>query len=388
MLTRRTTLAAAAASAAAASLASPAVAAPVGLTILDVGGALQLMQPAFEAFRAANPGLLSRLTFSKAPAPELSAKLRAQQAAGRVDIDLVLTGSDGLAAGLENQQWLRLLPEHAAALPDFAAVLQPPALALHTTQGQGFGVVMNYYPSGPLLEYLPDRVAAPPTTAAALLDWARAHPNRFMYARPANSGPGRTFMMGLPYLLGDSDPKDPVNGWAKTWAYLEALNPFVEYYPSGTGATMKELGEGSRDMIVTTTGWDINPRALGIVPKEARIAVLEGFHWVSDGFFMAVPRGVPDDRLAVLLAMMRFVLQPAQQAVSYDDGYLYPGPAIRDVPLSMAPAKSQATIAEYGRADYAALIAGHPIELPLTTDRMVVAFRMWDERVGSKKGSR
>jgi putative spermidine/putrescine transport system substrate-binding protein len=85
---------------------------------------------------------------------------------------------------------------------------------------------------------------------------------------------------------------------------------------------------------------------------------------------------------------MRFVLQPAQQAISYDDGYLYPGPAIRDVPLSMAPAKSQAAIAEYGRPEYAALIAGHPIELPLTTDRMVVAFRMWDERIGAKKGAR
>ena len=184
---------------------------------------------------------------------------------------------------------------------------------------------------------MPDRIATPPTTAAALLDWARAHPNRFMNARPANSGPGRTFMMGLPYLLGDADPKDPVNGWAKTWAYLEAMNPAIEYYPSGTGATMKELGEGSRDMIVSTTGWDINPRVLGIVPKEARIATLQGFHWVSDAFFMTVPKGIPEDRLAAVLAMMRFVLEPAQQAVSYDEGYLYPGPAIRNVPALHGP---------------------------------------------------
>ncbi|MGI4953609.1 MAG: extracellular solute-binding protein [Janthinobacterium lividum] len=371
---------------AAAALTRPAQAAPVTLTILDVGGALQLMQPAFEAFRAANPGLVSRITFGKAPAPELSAKLRAQQAAGRVDIDLVLTGSDGLAAGLEAQQWTRLLPDHAEAFPGLEAAYEPAALALNTAQGQGFGIVMNYYPSGPLLEYLPQHVPEPPTTAAALLDWARAHPNRFMYARPANSGPGRTFMMGLPYLLGDSDPKDPVHGWSRTWAYLEALNPFIEYYPSGTGATMKELGEGSRDMIVSTTGWDINPRVLGIVPKEARIATLQGFHWVSDAFFMAVPKGVAPERLPVLLAMMRFVLQPAQQAFSYDEGYLYPGPAIRDVPLSMAPERSQAAIREFGRPEYAALIAGNPIELPLTPDRMVLAFRMWDERIGSKKG--
>ncbi len=30
--------------------------------------------------------------------------------------------------------------------------------------------------------------------------------------------------MGLPYMLGDKDPKDPVNGWEKTWAYLKELN--------------------------------------------------------------------------------------------------------------------------------------------------------------------
>jgi len=387
-LTRRVTLGTALAGLAAGTMGRPAEAAAAAITILDVGGALALMQPAFEAFRAAHPELVTRLTFAKAPAPELAAKLRAQQAAGRVDIDLVLTGSDGLAAGLEAGLWERLLPDHAAKLPDLEARYEPAALALHRAQGQGYGVVMNYYPSGPLLEYLPERVPFPPGSAEALLEWARAHPNRFMYARPANSGPGRTFMMGLPYLLGDSDPKDPAKGWAKTWAYLEALNPFIEYYPSGTGATMKELGEGSRDMIVSTTGWDINPRVLGIVPKEARIATLKGFHWVSDAFFMCVPKGVGAEKLPALLDMMAFVLQPEQQAVSYDEGYLYPGPAIRDVPLSMAPPKSQAAIREFGRPEYAALIRDNPIELPLTPDRMVAAFRMWDERIGGKKGTR
>ena len=31
-------------------------------------------------------------------------------------------------------------------------------------------------------------------------------------------------------------PKDPVNGWEKTWAYLKELNSCIEYYPTGTGA--------------------------------------------------------------------------------------------------------------------------------------------------------
>jgi len=88
---------------------------------------------------------------------------------------------------------------------------------------EGYGVETVYYPSGPLLQYNPSVVKTVPTTPAALLAWPRRTPASSGNARPANSGPGRTFLMGLPYILGDKDPKDPVNGWAKTWAYLKDL---------------------------------------------------------------------------------------------------------------------------------------------------------------------
>ncbi|TCR62496.1 extracellular solute-binding protein [Bosea sp. BK604] len=357
---------------------------PVALNLIDVGGALALMQRAFDDYKAANPKLISRLTYVKAPAPELASKIKAQQDAGRADLDIVLTGSDGLAAGLDQNLWLKILPDFNDKFPNIEENYEPAALNLHKVQGAGFGVVVNYYPSGPLIEYMPDRVKAPPTTAEELLAWAKANPNKFMYARPANSGPGRTFMMGLPYILGDKDPQDPVNGWEKTWAYLAELGKYIEYYPAGTGATMKEFGDGSRDIIISTTGWDINPRALGIVPKEAKVGTIKGFHWVSDAFFMCVPKGVPNDRLAVVLDMMAYVLTPKAQAYAYDEGYLYPGPAVKNVPLSLAPKASQDVIAEFGRPEYADLIANNPIELPLKPDKMVVAFRKWDELVGSK----
>lgn len=357
---------------------------PVQISVMDVGGALALMQKAFEDYRAANPKLVSRIVFVKAPAPELAAKLKAQQSAGRIDLDLVLTGSDGLAAGLEQNLWQQILPDFADKFPDLESLYEPAALNLQRAQGGGAGIVVNYYPSGPLLEYAPERVQTPPATAEQLLAWAKAHPGRFMYARPANSGPGRTFMMGLPYLLGDKDPQDPVGGWEKTWAYLAELGQAIDYYPSGTGVTMKEFGEGTRDIIVTTTGWDINPRALGIVPKTAKVGTLKGFRWVSDAFFMCVPKGLPPDRLAVTLDMMAAMLKPQAQAYAYDEGYLYPGPAVRNVPLAMAPARSREVIEEFGRPEYASLIADTPIELPLKPDRMVVAFRRWDELVGSK----
>ena len=358
---------------------------PITLSIIDVGGALALLQPGFEAYRAAKPELVSKFNFVKAPAPELAAKIKAQVDAGKPDLDLVLTGSDGLAAGLDQNLWVQLFPKYNDAFPNIEQNYEPAALNLFKAQGQGYGVVCAYYPSGPLIEYMPDRVKTPPTTAQELLAWAKANPGKFLYARPANSGPGRTFMMGLPYILGVKDPKDPVNGWDKTWAYLEEMNAYIDAYPTGTGITMKELGEGTRDIIISTTGWDINPRALGIVPKEAKIGTLKGFHWVSDAFFMTVPRGLPDDKMAVLMDLMAFILTPKIQAFTYDEGYLYPGPAVKNVPLDLAPEKSQQVIKEFGRPEYASLITNNPIELPLTPDKMVVAFRIWDEKIGSKK---
>jgi len=327
---------------------------------------------------------VSRFTFSKAPAPELPAKLRAQQTANRVDIDLVLTGTDALAAGIDGKIWTPLYPEHAGSLPNLQSILLEPAWKMQSL-AQNQAAVINYYPSGPLLEYMPDQVKTPPSSAAELLAYTKSNPNRFMYARPANSGPGRTFLMGLPYILGDSDPKDPVKGWDKTWAYLKELDAGIEYYPTGTGATMKELGEGSRDIIVSTTGWDINPRALGIVPKEAKITTLAGFHWVIDAQYAAIPKGLEPERVAVLLDIISYLLMPAQQAFAYDDGYFYPGPAVKDVPLSMAPEASRKVIGEFGRPEYDALIASVPKEMPLDADKMVMAFRRWDEEIGAKK---
>lgn len=361
-----------------------APASPVTITVVDVAGNLALTQGMFEAYAAAKPEWVSSFAFTKAPAPELPSKIKAQQAAGKVDIDLVLTGTDALAAGLSQDLWVDLAA-HKADLPNLEGILLPQAFKMQAL-AKDQGVVVTYYPSGPLIEYIPDRVPAPPTTAAELLEWSKANPKKFMYARPANSGPGRTFLMGLPYILGDSDPRDPVNGWAKTWEYLKALGENIEYYGTGTTQVMKELGEGTRDIVVSTTGWDINPRALGIVPAEAKVGKLDGFHWVTDAHYAVIPKGVSDEKIAVLLDIINFILQPQQQAIAYDQGYFYPGPAVKDVTIEMAPQESQDAIKEFGRPEYADWIANNPLEVPLEPARIVDAFRIWDEQIGASKG--
>ncbi|WP_175723799.1 ABC transporter substrate-binding protein [Burkholderia ambifaria] len=364
--------------------AAAAVAAPVSLNIVDVAGNLQLTRGAIEAFREKNPNLVSNVTFTNAPAPQLPGKIKAMQAAGRSDIDLVLTGTDALAAGIEQNLWMKLLPDNAGAFPGVLDKYAPGPRKMQDV-AQGFGLEVTYMPAGPLLEYNPAKVSDPPKTPAQLLAWCKAHPNKLIYARPANSGPGRTFLMGLPYVLGDKNPQDPINGWDKTWAFLKQLNDCIPYYPGGTSAVMKELGEGTRDMTVTVTGWDLNPRALGIVPADFRIQAFDGMTWVNDAHYMVIPKGVPKEKLDALFKLMNFLLEPAQQAMTYDDGYFYPGPAVKGVTLEMAPAHSQEVIRKFGRPEYAKLLADRPHVQPLNAQAMVAAFQKWDREIGSQK---
>ena len=367
-LTRRAVVGGLASSAALQAFAQnlPLPTSPVTLNFVDVAGNLALTQKAIETYRDNNPKLVAKVNFSKAPAPELPGKIKAQQEAGRVDIDGVLTGIDALSAGVDQKLWIPITTEFAARLPKLNDIYLPGAARMQQLASNQ-GVCIVFCPAGPVMEYMPDNVKQVPQTAEDLLAWAKANPNRFMYARPANSGPGRVFMMGLPYILGDKDPHDPKDGWDKTWSYL------------------KELGEGSRDMIPSQMGWDINPRALGVVPKEAKVFFLKGYHWILDAHYLCIPKGVSNDKLAVLIDFLNYMLSPQAQAMTYDDGYFYPGPAVKDVPLSMAPPSSQKVIAEFGRSEYAQAITAAPQEIPLLPDKLVYAFSRWDEQIGSQK---
>jgi putative spermidine/putrescine transport system substrate-binding protein len=357
---------------------------PVTINVTDVGGALTLLQDAIESYKKKHPEAVEKFNFTKAPAPELPGKLKAMQAAGRSDIDLVLGGTDILASGNDQGLWVKILPDHADKFPAVLDNYLPAAREMQKL-AQDNALAVVFMPAGPLLEYNPAKVDKVPSTPQELLAWAKAHPKRFIYARPRNSGPGRTFMMGLPYLLGDKNPKDPVAGWDKTWAYLKELNAYIEYYPSGTGALMKELGEGSRDMTVSVTGWDINPRAMGIVPKAYKVAHFDNMTWVNDTQYLMVPKGLAAEKLSVVLDLMKFLLEPAQQALTWDKGYFYPGPAVKNVPITMAPQESQDVIKEFGRPEYEDWLAKFPHVQPLENKPMVAAYDKWDAEVGAQK---
>src|SRR5260370_4133080 len=103
---------------------------PQTINVIDVAGDLALTQKAIEKYRADHAKTVSRITFTKAPAPELAGKIKAQQNAGRVDIDLVLSGTDAVSAGIEQNLWLKMLPDFADKFPDLEATCLPGALTM------------------------------------------------------------------------------------------------------------------------------------------------------------------------------------------------------------------------------------------------------------------
>jgi putative spermidine/putrescine transport system substrate-binding protein len=355
---------------------------PVKLSIIDVAGNLQLSQSAIEAFKTAYPNLVSDIEFIKATSPELAAKIKAQQMANNLDTTLVLTGYDGMASGMELKIWEKILPENNEYFLNLKSNYLSGAKKSYDLF-QGYGLTYVYCPGGPMLTYNPDKVKSVPKTPQALLEWAKANPGKFMYARPANSGPGRAFIMGLPYILGDRNPKDPAT-WDKTLDFLKKLDQYIDYYPSGTGVTFKELSEGSRWIIASHLGWDMNQRILATIPANFKGSFFEKTTWVADSHFMVIPKGLDADRKKVTLALMAWLMQPKQQAMTYDSAYFYPGPALKNIPLSMAPKKSQDLITPAIRAEYENAIKSFPSTTQLDAKAMVQAMDMWDKLIGAK----
>ncbi|HEX5331071.1 MAG TPA: extracellular solute-binding protein [Cellulomonas sp.] len=357
--------------------------APVSLHILDVAGNQKLTGPMVDAFVKAHPDIVSAVTWESAGAPDLVGTIKPQVDSKNLSVDLVMTGTDGLSAGVGQNLWTPIVKDFGDRLSNMKTYLDP-AAKMQDLAGD-FGVVTTYYPSGPLLQYDPAVVKDVPKTPEALLAWAKANPGKFGYARPANSGPGRTFLMGLPYMLGDKDPSDPVNGWEKTWAYLKDLGQYVDNYPTGTGQVISNMADGTWSLIPTTTGWDINPRVLGTEPKTIEAAAFDKFTWVTDAHYAVVPKGQSADKMSAILQLLQYMLTPDVNAMAYDNGYFYPGPAVKGATIDKAPAASQTAIKDFGRDWYDALIEKMPKATPLTPANLVTAFDMWDREIGTGK---
>jgi putative spermidine/putrescine transport system substrate-binding protein len=360
---------------------------PISLTILDGGGDLKGGgQAAVDAFVKANPDLVSQVTYQTAAAPDVAGKLKAQQSGGSVDTALVLGGPDVLGSAEALHLLAPQLPAQASSLPDLASI-QDAARAHFQKSSGGYGILINYDQNGPFVDYNSSAVPASeaPTTPQALLAWAKAHRGRFSYAQPANSGSGRAFIQALPYMLGDSDPADPVNGWTNTWAYLQELGASVSSYPASSTLLAQQFGAGQLDVIPTIVSHDVSNRKNGTWPANTGIALFQNQSWISDGHFAMVPKGVSAQTLYVDLKLESYLVQPEAQRQRLTTGVLTT--ANKDVTAANSGPVVSGFIAQWGRPDFfpAAFTRG-AVRTPLSPAAMQKAFDLWQRNVGSKVG--
>ena len=245
---------------------------PVTLNILDVAGNLQLTQRDDRRLRGEEPR--DRVQGDHREGHRAGA---GRQGQGRSRTPAASTSTwcspapTGCPPASSRACGPRCCRDFADRLVGMENYLEPAAAMQELAGDQG--VVVTYYPSGPL-----HRVRARPRRHARRRPPRSCSPTpRPTRARSATRGrptpgPGRTFLMGLPYMLGDNDPKDPDERLGQDLGLPRGAGQDVTSYPSGTAGHDEEPGQRHLDIIASTTGWDINPRALGTVPEESRSA--------------------------------------------------------------------------------------------------------------------
>ncbi len=354
---------------------------PITLSILDNGGDYASTGVIIENYQKANPDKVKEIKLQRGPAPETPAKIKAQQDAGRADINLILTGQDAGSVLVANKQVIELFPKYDKMFPkdelnDAAKVLQD------SGGGALMPVVVNA--GGPVFIYNPKKVQKPPKTADELLAWAKANPKRFLYARPANSGPGRSIMCGLPYILNDKAPMDPEKGWDKAWAFMKELGKHMEYYPTGTLFTLREFAQDQRWMIAGIMEWDMKPRAEGVIPPDAKITVLDNTTFVIDGHYWGIPKGVPQNEVDVILDLMKFMRRPEQQVLTWK---AFIGPSIKAATFDKAPPQIRDLVKEHWRPEYDQIGPGKKYKMAPQLDFKELTYAMdrWDREIGAQQ---
>lgn len=349
---------------------------PIALSVIDTGGDLASTQVILENYKKAHPDKIKEIKIQRAPAPELPAKIKAQQDAGRLDINLVLTGQDGGSLLAQNEQVIQI-SDYQKNFP--RDVLTDAGKALYD-EGQGYLLPSVGNAGGPVLIYNPSKVPNPPKTAQELLAWVKANPGKFMYARPANSGPGRSILQGVSFILGDSKPLDPEKGWEKSWDFLKELGKSIEYYPTGTAITLKEFAQGQRWMIAGIMEWDMKPRAQSVIPPDSKISIMENTTFVVDGHYWCIPKGVPQDHVDIIIDLMKFMWTPEQQALTWS---AFIGPVVKSATIASAPKNIQDDVKEFWRPEYDQIGTKWKVSPPLGVKQLSYAMDRWDREIGA-----
>jgi putative thiamine transport system substrate-binding protein len=259
---------------------------------------------------------------------EAVARVVAEKAAGRTDggsVDLMWINGENFAA-MKAQELL--LGPFVEQLPNFRYVDtagKPTTLVDFTVPTEGLEAPWGMAQF--VFNYDTSRVADPPRSINALLEWAAAHPGRFTYPAPPDFI-GTTF---LKHVLLETSPdpavlQQPVEAadfaaaTGPLWAWLEA----VQQHLWRDGKTYRDSGPAMHQLLVdgeVDFSMAFNPAeasaaiSAGRLPDSVRTFILEE-GTIGNTHFVAIPFNAAHQAGAMVVA--DFLMSPEAQAHKQD----------------------------------------------------------------------
>ena len=253
-------------------------------------------------------------------------RVLAERAASKKEggsVDLIWINGENFAA-MKRQDLL--YGPFTEALPNFRLVdfeNKPSTLVDFTVPTEGYEAPWGMAK----LNFIYDsaRVAEPPGSIPALLDWARAHPGRFTYPAPPDFL-GSTFLKQVLIELAP-DPtflQQPVADDAQVeqaarplWEYLDALHPHLwrdgQTFPASGPAQRQLLDDGEVDITLSFYPSEASSAiADNLLPETARTFVLDK-GTIGNTHFVAIPFNASAIEGALVVA--NFLMSPEAQAV-------------------------------------------------------------------------
>ena len=168
-----------------------------------------------------------------------------------------------------------------------------------------------------------EEVARAPTSAAALLAWAKAHPGRFTYPKPPQFH-GSSFLKQILLeltpdpapLYGEATDAEFIRITAPLWAWLDELHPALwrrgKLFPTSAAETRQLLDDGELAMAISFNPQEAQSAAqIGALPPSVEAVAMEKGA-LTNSHFLTIPFNASARAGAKVVA--NFLLSPAAQA--------------------------------------------------------------------------
>jgi putative spermidine/putrescine transport system substrate-binding protein len=285
----------------------------------------QVIKPGFEA---ANPGVTLNLVPGGGGSAMSSLADRAMaafQAKKDPQVDILEAVTPFYPVGsLEAGLWVDFA---TAGLTNYdkvnPVVMQTPALLPY----RGSQVVMMYNA---------EKVKDVPVTFAALVEWIKANPGQFAYARPDLGDSGACFVERALQEVNGQNPDlflpdnytqayaDPM--FAKLWPLLQDIQPSLfngGEYTSGNTASIQMLASGAVSMTVAWSDMALQAMSQGVVPETTAVAQLQDLAFTGGFSGIVVPSVAANKDMALKLA--DYLISPEVQNHVVTDLGGFPG---------------------------------------------------------------